>query len=144
MSALERLVYLDASVLVPLFTDDAFSTRADRVLRNGVWHAIVSDYATAEFSSAVARRVRTKELSISEAHDAFSDFDVWISRAHRVEAQPTDISHAATFIRRLDLPLRTPDALHIAIARRMGASLVTFDDGMASAARALGVAVESA
>jgi predicted nucleic acid-binding protein len=41
--------------------------------------------------------------------------------------------------RRLDLPLRTPDALNIAIAQRVGADLVTFDDRMVASARALGI-----
>jgi predicted nucleic acid-binding protein len=42
---------------------------------------------------------------------------------------------------RLDLTLRTPDAIHIAIARRLDATLVTFDQRMATNARALGMAV---
>ena len=48
---------------------------------------------------------------------------------------------AATYLRPLDLTLVTPDALHIAIARRVDAILVTFDRAMAVAASALGVAV---
>jgi uncharacterized protein len=44
-------------------------------------------------------------------------------------------------LRRLDVNLRTPDALHIAIAQRLEATLVTFDWGMAAAARPLGMAV---
>jgi predicted nucleic acid-binding protein len=39
------------------------------------------------------------------------------------------------------LPLRTPDAIHIAIAERVDATLVTFDLAMAASARALGTAV---
>ena len=42
-------------------------------------------------------------------------------------------------MRRLDL--RTGDALNIAIAQRIGALLVTFDDEMAVNARLLGIAV---
>jgi predicted nucleic acid-binding protein len=42
-------------------------------------------------------------------------------------------------LRRLDLNLRTPDAIHIAIAQRLGAELATFDVRMAESAEALGV-----
>jgi predicted nucleic acid-binding protein len=44
-------------------------------------------------------------------------------------------------LRRLDLPLKTPDAIHIAIAQRVDATLVTFDWQMAAAARALGTII---
>jgi hypothetical protein len=47
-------------------------------------------------------------------------------------------------LRRLDLTLRTPDALNIAIAQRVGATLATFDAKMADAARALGTEVAAA
>ncbi len=61
--------------------------------------------------------------------------------ADRVEISAGDVAVATAFLRRLDLPLRTPDALHIAIAGRIGATLVTFDQRMAISARALGMAV---
>ena len=138
-------VYLDASIIVPLFMNDAFSDRAHRFLLARRPVCLVSDFAAAEFSSALARRVRTGELLAERARIAFGSFDDWRSLStQRVETETADILTATTFIRRLDLPLRTPDAFHIAIARRAGVSLATFDEGMASAARTLGVAVESA
>jgi predicted nucleic acid-binding protein len=54
---------------------------------------------------------------------------------------PGDLAAATMFLRRLDPPLRTPDAVHIAIAQRLGTTLVTFDRQMAASARALGTAV---
>ncbi len=45
------------------------------------------------------------------------------------------------FIRRFDLALRTPDALHIAAAGRLSAKLATFDVKMAAAATALGLEI---
>ena len=46
------------------------------------------------------------------------------------------------FASRLPLALRAPDALHLAIARRLDVALVTLDRRMAAAAKELGVAVE--
>ncbi|HTT83874.1 MAG TPA: type II toxin-antitoxin system VapC family toxin [Rhizomicrobium sp.] len=135
-------VYLDASVLVALFTNDSLSGRADKYLKKSVPVLIVGDFAAAEFASAIARRVRMRELTRAEAQIAFATFDSWIARAaSRAETRASDISAAAAHIRRLDLPLRTPDALNIAVAERLGAELATFDDKMAAAARALGLAV---
>ncbi len=135
-------LYLDASVLVALLTTDALSTRADALLRALRPITLVSDFATAEFASALARRVRTGELATSLAHAAFANLDIWCARsAQTVETDATDVRAATFLLRRLDLPLRTADAINIAIAQRAGARLATFDAKMATAARALGVDV---
>jgi predicted nucleic acid-binding protein len=52
-------VYLDASVLVALFANDPFTQRADDFLRCKKPATTVSDFAKAEFASAIARRVGT-------------------------------------------------------------------------------------
>jgi predicted nucleic acid-binding protein len=138
-------VYLDASVLVAFFTDDHFTLRADAFLDGYEDVLIISDFAAAEFASVIARQVRTKEFSAGSARDAFSSFDSWIARAAQpVEFGPLDVRTAEAFLRRLDLPLRTADAIHIAIARRIGASIATYDKKMAACARALGTAVVAA
>ena len=114
------------------------------MLRAPTQSVAVSDFAAAEPASAIARRVRTKELSVSEARDAFAGFDIWMTRnVHRMEALTADVAQAAGLIRRLDLPLRTPDALHLAIAQRSGATLATFDHQMAAAATMVGLAAEA-
>lgn len=133
-------VYLDASVLVALFTEDRFSRRADVFLRRAESILIVSDFAAAEFASAIARQVRTRDIARRDARIAFSAFDTWIARvAQRVEIGPPDVTAAEAFLRRLDLNLRTPDAVNIAVAQRIGAALFTFDTVMIKCARALGV-----
>ena len=57
----------------------------------------------------------------------------------REETVAADIRAAGAFFRRVDLTLRTGDAINIAIAQRMRALLVTFDQKMAATARILGV-----
>jgi uncharacterized protein len=135
-------VYLDASVLVALFTDDVLAGRADAFLRTRSPVLIVSDFAAAEFASAIARHVRMRGIKAQDAHRTFTTFDAWIARAAgRALTTSADVASAAAFLRRLDLPLRTPDALNIAIAQRIGADILTFDDQMAASARALGTTV---
>jgi uncharacterized protein len=136
--------YLDASVLVALLSQDLFTARAEAFLRLHAPVLIVSDFAATEFASAMARRVRTRDLTSKEARAAFSNFDAWTARATtRVALTTADVSAAAGYIRRLDLTLRTPDALNIAVTQRIGATLVTFDDKMAATARSLATPVAS-
>ncbi len=135
-------VYLDASVLVALFTNDSLTARADSFLRANPAVLLVSDFAAAEFSSVIARLVRTKEITKNDARTVFSNFDTWTaSTTQRALLHGADIIAAEVLLRRLDLALRTPDALNIAIARRMEAPLVTFDKTMAIAARAVGAEI---
>jgi uncharacterized protein len=138
-------VYLDASILVSLFTSDALTGRADRLLRNALPRLIVSDFAAAEFASAIARRVRVGDLMERDARTAFAAFDEWTTKmTRRSETTTADIASATRFLRRLDLNLSTPDALNIAIAQRFGADLLPFDEKMAMCASTLGLTVVSA
>jgi predicted nucleic acid-binding protein len=135
-------VYFDTSALVALFTEDALTARADAFVRAHATVLIVSDFAAVEFASAIARHVRAGEMSAEAAREVFSIFDAWTAReTQRVQTITSDITGAAAFLRRLDLALRTGDAINIAIAQRIEAGLLTFDDQMAAGARALGVTV---
>jgi uncharacterized protein len=135
-------LYLDANIVVALLTSEPLSERADDFVRGSQDLLIVSDLAAAEFASAIARRVRTRESSLDEARKDLADFDVWVTRfAQRIDLNPGDVIAATAYLRRLDLAVLTPDALHIAMAQRVHATLVTFDRQMAAAARALGTAV---
>jgi len=135
-------LYLDASVLVALVSTDPLTTRAEACLAAGTHLLVVSDFATAEVASAIARRVRMREMTEMDARSAFALIDALVVRvAERIATEAGDVKAAEVALRRLDLPLRTPDALNIAIAQRVDAALLTFDMKMAEAARALGLDV---
>jgi len=133
-------VYLDASVLVALFVDDAFTDQADALLRRSPAKIVVSDFAAAEFASSVSRKVRMGRLSETDAREAFTTFDIWASRAaERTGVVASDVASAMRFLRRLDLTLRTADAINIAIAQRLEAELASFDQKMIESAAVVGV-----
>jgi predicted nucleic acid-binding protein len=80
-----------------------------------------------------------------EARETLSQFDIWrLSGTRSVLLAADDVRLAETFIRRLDLTLLAPDALHIAMAKREGAALATFDAKMAASAQNLGLDVAAA
>jgi predicted nucleic acid-binding protein len=126
-------------------SNDALTSRADSFLRSSDTVSIVSDFAAAEFASAIARRVRIRDLTRDQARATFSTFDAWIGQAVQwAETTTRDVALAAGLLRRLELTLRTPDALNIAIAERLGATLATFDKKMALSARRMGISVATA
>lgn len=137
--------YLDASVLIALLTTDALTGRAEAFLKVYAPILVVSDFATAEFSSAMARRVRTGELTAAEAASAFSVLDAWVARvAEHVEIAPADLRIAERYLRRLDLTLRAPDAIHLALSQRADAALATFDAKLSAVAVRIGAAIAPA
>jgi predicted nucleic acid-binding protein len=138
-------VYLDASVIVSLFVQDAFVGRAEAFFAQQGSLLLISDFAAAEFSSAIARRVRMKEMILAQGQTALANFDAWTARASlRIPIVSADVETATGYLRRLDLQLRTGDAINIAVAHRLGASLLTFDTRMAASATALGVEIVTA
>jgi len=137
-------VYLDTSVLIPLFIDDAFSVQAETLVRDAGSTLVIGDFLRAEFASVVGRIVHTGKLPESGARQIFADFDHWSGPFLPAETTAQDVRRTETWLRQLVFNLRAPDALHIAIAARLGARLATFDVRMAEAAEALGVAVEKA
>jgi predicted nucleic acid-binding protein len=133
-------LYLDASALLPLFIEETNTLKAHQLLRGNV--LIVSDFAIAEFSSGVARRVRAGEINESGAASVFATLDAWtLNATKREQLTAGDVNRATSLVRRLDLGLRAPDAINIAIAQRCEAGLLTFDEKMARSARTLGITV---
>lgn len=131
--------YLDASALVSMFCDDAHTPSVRRLLGTAE-RLVVSDFAATEFAGAIARLHRMAILDRTETEAIFGGFDQWsASRTQRVESLPADMTSAANLVRRLTLGLRAADALNLAIAQRLRATLVTFDQRLAAAARTLGI-----
>lgn len=135
-------VYLDASVLVPIFFDEPTSGTVDRFVNALNEVPSVSALVIGEVFSAVSRLVRMRQIDIECARVRLDDIDRWSANFTRsVDTEAIDIRLAASFIRRLTLNLRMPDAIHLATALRHGLTLATFDRRLADAARALDLAV---
>lgn len=135
-------LYLDASVLIPLFIEEAGTARAEQAIAGR--EIVVSDFAAAEFSSGVARRARQGEIDTAQSAALFAAFDTWVVQAAWHETTTAaDLAAAMVYVRQVELGLRTPDAINIAIARRCDAEIISFDSRMAAAATLLGMAVIS-
>ena len=133
-------VYLDASAILPILIDEPGSAVVDQFISQLDDELIISEFAAAEVASALSRLVRTGRLDIDDASRRLSDFDAWRAAASRdLDLQASDVRLANIFVRRFDLMLRVPDALHAAVCRREDHLLVTMDRRLAVAALELGV-----
>jgi predicted nucleic acid-binding protein len=133
-------LYLDASVLVSVVAQEATSPLVDRLVRSQDTPVAISDFALAEGSAALSRLARMNARRIGDVDEMFIELDALSATfADRVEIASGDIAAATQLVRRHELKLRTPDAIHIAAADRLAMILVTLDQGMAAAARAVGL-----
>jgi predicted nucleic acid-binding protein len=134
--------YLDTSVMVALLLPDAHSPRADAWLVRERPTFLASDFCAVEFAAVVSRRVRMNQLTVETANLALRRFDDWLSRTVQVvRCAPEQMALAGQIVRDFTAKLSAPDALHLAIARYSGATLATFDDRLAEAARRQAVPV---
>ena len=135
--------YLDTSILLPTLIAEPMTEAVYGYLGADRKELLISDFAAAEVASALSRLVRMALLTEADASARLADFDAWrAAMSSPVDIGPSDARLAYIYVRRFDLGLRAPDALHLAIARRLDATLVTLDRRLATAARELGVAVE--
>jgi hypothetical protein len=135
--------YLDASVIVPTLVDEIASVVVARFVREAADPLIVGDFAAMEVTSAISRLVRMKSLSSEIALVRLGEFDAWRSaKTSNLDLQPADLRLSGVYIRRFELGLRAPDALHAAVCQRGDHTLVTLDARLAAAAEALGVRVD--
>lgn len=133
-------LYLDTSVLVAAFTTEAATPRVQQWFRAQPGDLAISDWVAAEFSSALAIKLRSGAISLEVRNEALSTFHQFALRSF--SNFPVASEHfelAARFVDRYELSLRASDALHLAVAFDNGATLCTLDKKMASAGAALAV-----
>jgi predicted nucleic acid-binding protein len=135
--------FIDASALVSYFVADALSDRLIDGFVSVPRPICVSRWAVAEFSSAVGARRRAGSLTHAEREAAEAAFDLWLAAGvELVDVSPGDFELARRLIRSDRIVAKAADALHLAIAFRFGADLVSFDAQMRRAAIALGLSVQ--
>lgn len=131
--------YLDPSAFTASILRDEGAETVDGLLASLSGSVLISDFGWGEFAAAVARRVRIRALRDKPARTLFTASRSRLSSFLFVELIPADIQLATDMIGDFDLALELPDAVHVAIMRRLGAVLLSTDRQQVTAARALGL-----
>ena len=130
---------LDASIIGTLLFDDFGAAKLSDWIESNLTEAIGSNFAWGEVISAMGVKVRATGMRPELARQLIEDFAASVDRWGRIDVAAQDIDDAIAFIADLTLALRLPDAIHIAIARRIGATLITSDRQQLRAAVGLSV-----
>lgn len=134
------MIYADTSVIAAYYCPEPLSVKAERLLVAEAAPAI-SWLTEVELASAVARKVREGELSSSDGGLILARFRLHVSSS-LYSMTALDAVHyetARTWLGRCAVVLRSLDALHLAVAFSIGATVVTADRGQKKAADALGL-----
>lgn len=126
-------VYLDTSATVPLFFNEAASAQALAQIEAGdrVW---MSRWTIAEFSSAIAFKLRSRQTNETIARAALALFRAKLTCGDFLvaEVERGDFDEAGRLCEAQASGLSTPDALHAAIAMRLRLPLITCDKTQAN------------
>jgi predicted nucleic acid-binding protein len=137
------VTYLDASALVKLFVPEVESDALNASLL-GATDIVVSDLAVTESASALGRRVREGQVTRRAARDLHRRIIAFADRAIGVETVPAVHHEARRLLLASDQPLRTLDALHLALALDAQAtSIVTYDPRLRDASLTQGLEVQT-
>ena len=137
------LIYVDTSVVVAAFTNEAAADRVTEYLKAASTGLMISWLVETEFSAALSIKLRRGDIDMAARNVALSQFRRYVKttlticevrRRHFVSASDLADMHLSG--------LRAGDALHLAIAAERGAALCTLDKSLAKAGMELGIATE--
>jgi uncharacterized protein len=136
------LTYVDTSVLAAYYCPEPLSSRVQRILQ-GERERAISSLVEVELASALARKVRLRHLRASDARAIYETFQAHLEQGLylRLTVDRSHFTRAQAWLATFRTPLRTLDALHVAVAAGERATLLTSDVALAAACDALKLAV---
>lgn len=124
------MVYVDTSVLVPLFLIEPHSVAAaDRYAREKS-EFVAAAWCIPEFATALGIKQRTGAIDAQRAQGAWTRFERMVAADLRLlPVEPANFHRAAELVLDAASALRAGDALHLACAEAAGANqMETLDD----------------
>lgn len=136
--------YVDTSVLVAYFVNEAHSAQAEQAMRDTSRYPLaISEWTETEFISALGIKCRTGQLNEEQSLAVQAQFAAIAGRLTLLQITGDDFRLAAELLKDWRGGLRSGDALHLSVAIRHGARLLSLDDKLMQAAQRLGVAASS-
>jgi uncharacterized protein len=135
------VLYLDTSIVVPLFIEELKSATIRRFLRTEAKPVVTSDLTRLEFASVIGRRVREGSISPRSGQQAIFFCDQWmINSTEHIGLEARHIEGARSMLcGAFDLNLRAPDALHLSLVIATGSIFVTDDKRLKTVAPEFGI-----
>jgi len=133
------MVYVDTSVLVPLFLNEPHSVAAAKWYSREKSELVAAAWCIPEFASALGIKLRTGAIDVQQARGAWTRFERMVAADLRLlPVEAVHFHRAAELVLDAASALRAGDALHLACAEAAGAKyMATLDDVLARNAQRL-------
>ena len=135
-------VYVESCVVLSLFLGDSGYCAAEQWLLAQADQTLwVSHWVLLEFSGVVALCLRRGELTAERGLAINAEFECFRQeQLSLLEPRGADYLQARQWLQEFNGPsLRSCDALHLAMAKRQSLTIASADQGLAKAAKALGL-----
>jgi predicted nucleic acid-binding protein len=136
------MYYVDTSVLVAYYCPEPISETAENLILSSK-RPCISSLTEVELASALSRKVREKNLSPDDGNKIFNQFQTHLVHSfYRLTAvEDRHYQTAKTWIVQFSTPLKTLDALHLAVAAEGDFTLLTADKHLGISAKYFGIDV---
>ncbi len=127
------IVYVDTSVLVPLFLNEPHSAAVATWYARAKGDLVAAAWCVPEFASALGIKQRTGAIDPSQAQGAWARFERLMAADLRLlPVEPASFRRAAKLVLEAGSGLRAGDALHLACAVTAGAKHIATLDAVQS------------
>jgi hypothetical protein len=135
------VIYIDTSVLGAIFfREPGAADFVARLEHQRKAQLMISAWTLTEMATIGGIKQRTGAIDASTRQQALANFQRFAStNLGMTEIEPADFRTAAVFIE-TPIALRAGDALHLAVARRLGARIASLDRRLCDASETLGLA----
>jgi len=138
------MYYIDTSVLVAYYCPEPISETAEKLILSSK-RPCISSLTEVELASALSRKVREKNLSLDDGNKIFNKFQSHLEQSFYglTAVEDRHYQTAKTWIVQFSTPLKTLDALHLAVAAEGDLTLLTADTRLDLYAKYFGIDVVS-
>jgi predicted nucleic acid-binding protein len=136
------MYYLDTSVLAAYYCPEPLSEKVEKLILKAI-RPCLSSLTEVELASAISRKIREKNLSPEDGNKIFNQFQTHLKESlfRLITVEDRHYQTAKNWILQFAVPLKTLDALHLAIAAEGDFTLLTADRQLDISAKYFGIDV---
>lgn len=136
------MYYLDTSVLAAYYCPEPLSEKVEKIVIS-TDRPCISSLTEVELASAISCKIREKNLSPEDGNKIINQFQTHLTESfyRLITVEDRHYQTAKNWILQFAVPLKTLDALHLAIAAEGDFTLLTADRQLDISAKYFGINV---